>query len=179
MALATAGPGHAQIAWIGKPTIGDNLRRDLAQVADAWRRLRDQAPAAQAFAAENVAARKAFFAAAPDSEARAVAGRRFAELLHQKDKFNVVIAISGLDALGVLLSASGTQIDGGGPEAVRPAFRLWVAAVSRDVLAAVPDRARVAAALVRHDDAYQVYRAEHDQVEIQAHLESLADAQGA
>jgi hypothetical protein len=115
--------------WIGRPTIGDYIRRDIAEISKAQQEV---VRSKTEFNAQIAKARKAFLATASDPKARAEAEKIFADFLFAKDlTYATMFLTEGFSEESRSRSAgldffTGGAIDNGIPEDGQAAFEDWV-----------------------------------------------------
>ena len=180
LASAVCTCAAAQEVWIGRTTIGDIIHRDAVEVIKSIQELQRASVSAKQFSTEIEQARREFFASVPDSAERARAEKRFAELLQQKDIHYLGLSYMssvGGSAVKTLEIMSGTQIDGGIPQAAQAAFDAWASAV-RKVVALEITEARVAMAIVANQHLYEEYKILRDKAEMHAMNNLRARMQG-
>lgn len=127
-----APPGFAQDVWIGRPTIGDYIRRDVQRILTAYLELQ-KASVDKVYLSQDIAkARKEFFARASKPESRDEAAKEFERLLHKKDLYYFGLYVTyGTDASGIehvraLDMMSRGAIDGGVFPEVFDEYLAWV-----------------------------------------------------
>jgi hypothetical protein len=169
-------PVVAQEVWIGRPTIGDYVRRDVADVLLAMQRAREAGKSKIEFNETIGQARRAYFETAKQPNQRAAAEKRFSDLLNQKDNHLLLMELvagpapsQGMrlsDAYGVL---TGGALDGGVKPSARPSFDRWVDGMRTSLggKANVTDQ-MVAKAIVDNADLYEQYKVQRDKAEIDA-----------
>lgn len=164
--------------WIGRPTIGDYIRRDLTEVLKAQQEaVRSKAE----FNARIAEARKAFFATASDTKAHAEAEKIFADFLFAKDLTYASLFITeGISEESRNASAgwdffTGGAIDNGIPEDGQAAFEDWVNGIrtslgaknSKQLLFLTPaDVDKFRKALEANEPLYNKYKVLRDRQEI-------------
>lgn len=120
---------NAQEYWIGKPTIGDYVHRDVKAVISAHQNL---VGAKAEFNTKIAAARKAFLATAAKPAERAKVTKHFADLLFIKDYTNLSFYIfdgitpQNVRRIELLDAVSGGPVDAGIPRAAWSRFEDWV-----------------------------------------------------
>lgn len=175
LCAGTAAPAWAQDVWIGRPTGADYFRHHLAQaIQHQQQAVRSKAQ----FNAELEQARRDFFASAPQSAKRAAAEKRFAEMLLGKDYIYMTLLLTegtgeqSRKRSDLMHGITGGHIDGGIPQAARPAFDAWVNAVRTNLGARSPnqvlfvaDAGRLQRAIEGSGESYAGYKQLRDQFE--------------
>jgi hypothetical protein len=162
--------------WVGKPTIGDYVRRDFKDLLQA-----QQAAVGEKakFNIEIAEARKAFLATASTPAKRAQAGQRFGELLFAKDLLYGVglmqegVSDAAWNRINGLHAISGGPLDNGIMPDALPLYHQWINAVrtalgarsrTQYILITNPDRLREA--LDASSAQYRIYTDKRDALEI-------------
>lgn len=139
-ALALYSPlGLSQEVWIGRPTVGDYVRRDVQQLLTAYVELQ-KASVDKVYLSEDLAkARKAFFATAREPESREAAAKEFERLLRKKDLYYFQLYVTygtdspGIERVQMIDRLSRGAVDGGiFPEAF-DAYLAWVNAFRKSL----------------------------------------------
>lgn len=187
LVMPTAGAGaQTYEVWVGRPTVGDYMRRDIAELMKAQQ---ETTKAKAQMNAEIAEARKRFLATAADPSARAKVGETFAKLLWAKDLIyatffiqdgfsdETIIRMQGMNAM------TGGPLDRGIYAEAWGAFRAWVNGI-RASLGATKSAPRVwllpgevekfRKALEANEGLYAKYMEQRDLAEIQAPIKEKA-----
>lgn len=187
--LALQSPSvFSQEVWVGRPTVGDYVRRDVHQLVTAFVELQRAGVEKEVLTQDIVKARKAFFATAASPERRAEVAKEFALLLNKKDIYYFAMYTSqGTDSRGIntvkaLDVISRGAVDGGiFPEAFRE-YLAWVngirsslgfsgdsalGALSGKAMTALQDKAAVAKAFQDNEPLHAKYVEARDRAEIE------------
>jgi len=191
LAIATLSSANAQTTvWIGKVTIGDIVRHEVANVLAA----QQQATLDKAkFNLRIAHARRAFLDTAQTPQARAKAEADFAGLLLEKDiAFLIQFLNEGFSERSLAIARgldgiTGGPLDNGIPSDGRPAFEAWVRGVRaslgapRDgqIAVAVIQPGRLQEALQANEPLYQQYKQLRDRQEINGGTGEAQRAQAA
>lgn len=178
LAIVLSAPfAMAQDVWIGRPTIGDYVRRDIAAVIQSIQQAREAGKVKAEFNQEIGQARKAFFATAGTPDKRGPVEKKFADLLRQKDNHNLLMSLvsgepSGAGGFtGAFDALSGGPLDGGIPAVALPAFNRWVDAMRKSLgNLSTADETRLAKAMLDNSGLYEQYKLERDKAEIEAFI---------
>jgi len=125
-------PSVAQEIWIGRPTIGDYIRRDVQNLLNSYVELQ-RAGQDKVYLTQDIAkAREAFFATSQSPRTREEVGRQFAKLLQKKDLYYFGMYVTygtdpqGIQRVKVLDAISKGAVDGGIHPEVLGDYLAWV-----------------------------------------------------
>ena len=188
-ALALQSPSvFSQEVWVGRPTVGDYVRRDVHQLLTAFVELQRASVEKEILTQDIVKARKAFFATAANPERRAEVAKQFALLLTKKDLFYFAMYVGlgtdgqGIEVVKAVDVISRGAVDGGiFPEVFRE-YLAWVNGIrsslgfsgdsalgglSGRAVTALQDKAAVAKAFQDSEHLYAKYVEARDRAEIE------------
>lgn len=172
--------------WVGRPTIGDHMRQNLAELMKAQQ---ETTKSKAQMNAEIAAARKRFLATAADPSARAEVGETFARLLWAKDfVYASTFIAEGFSEQSMsrsqgLHALTGGPLDTGIPAEAWGGFQTWVNGIRASLGAkssAAPvyllpgDVERFRKALEANEGLYAKYVEQRDLAEIQAPIKEKA-----
>lgn len=187
--LTMSSRSEAQDVWVGRPTVGDYVQRDIGEVVKALQQVQQAGRVKAQWGAEIAAARKAFFATSGTPGQRQAAEKRFAELLLQKDNYLLMMALvtgmggpspaGGMSLDKAFAAISGGELDGGVAQSAQPSFDRWVAAMRASLgrLITLTEQT-LAQAIVANAPLYEQYKVERDKAEFDAFKNRRALAAG-
>lgn len=171
----------AQEVWVGRPSVGDVVRRDAAAVINSMRQAKEAGRKLDNFGQTIHEARMEWYLAEYERGPRyETAKKNLAHLLESKDNHFLFFALlegasgsssRGLPGTALRVFTKG-PLDDGIPLKAKADFDKWTNAVRQSLggAASVDDRA-VAAALAQNQDIYAAYKIKRDKFEIDKLLE--------